>query len=872
MKYIDIKSCIQDVTLSISNILMSTFSIVILYSLVYILVFYKFLFNRGMPVGNDWNFPVFAYQLNNWLDFGLNTWSDQTGNIFGQKISFSVAIIFQLIGSFFSSIFGWDGEIYLRLLFLFSFLLGGVSAYALFLRLGSKKTFAFLGGLIFTLNPLTFNFILMGWNLALISIFSLPLILLLFDKYLESKKIRFLILTGLVYGIFGFMDSQSIIHFPVFLSVYFFIKNKINFKSLIYFTKSMILIFTIAVGLQFSWILLLIFVYDPIIASKVILNDVTRFALRFSYLNIIRGWGSVFNYQFEYAYPTQLYFFSFLPAFLLCLSLLFKKIKNQSYFFVFLFFYPFIMYLFSQHLSMYIPYTNVIRDFGRSFPYYFFAFAYFISIIKSNNKLIKYLVITLLLIFFFPFINDALYSVNDSNATGISTHGFDQRLRLYKFNNDIAEIDNYISDKKFDKKGLIVPTGGPFIIPSDKRFDGMWAAFWDYPFMFSNRLKNPMYTGYTSGYMRLFFDTYQKSFSGTCYEDDNISVFLQNLVNNNFFYIVLRNNVTSNLYGLSSDNIENCLLETKKIILVKEYIDFKLYEIKLDSFLPRFYTPRKIIVSNDSIEQLPLIVSKEDFQIRSVIFFLNQNIINTENIHNLPSEIKRTPILEFKKINPTKYRIRIHNASDSFPLVFSESFHDGWKAYLVKSKETKINLSILDKYKILDENQDNQATKEELIQYINNRWIMTIGDNKEKEIEHKKWENNKELLDYTEKYNINFISKNYQDSIQNDNLPNGKIYETWFMKPIENNENHLLTNGYANSWIIDPTKLCNQNNKCIQNANGSYDFELVVEFWPQRIFLLGLVISVITFFACTGYLIYDWLRNKNSILKKIKGV
>ena len=53
-------------------------------------------------------------------------------------------------------------------------------------------------------------------------------------------------------------------------------------------------------------------------------------------------------------------------------------------------------------------------------------------------------------------------------------------------------------------------------------------------------------------------------------------------------------------------------------------------------------------------------------------------------------------------------------------------------------------------------------------------------------------------------------------------------------------KNHLMVNGYANSWIIDPNEVCNnsgiaasfttpRNDKavCIKNPDGSYDIELV---------------------------------------------
>lgn len=40
------------------------------------------------------------------------------------------------------------------------------------------------------------------------------------------------------------------------------------------------------------------------------------------------------------------------------------------------------------------------------------------------------------------------------------------------------------------------------------------------------------------------------------------------------------------------------------------------------------------------------------------------------------------PRITFKKINPTKYMVKVEKAAKPFFLIFSESFHSGWKAYI----------------------------------------------------------------------------------------------------------------------------------------------------------------------------------------------
>lgn len=56
---------------------------------------------------------------------------------------------------------------------------------------------------------------------------------------------------------------------------------------------------------------------------------------------------------------------------------------------------------------------------------------------------------------------------------------------------------------------------------------------------------------------------------------------------------------------------------------------------------------------------------------------------------SMPPEIPQMnlPDIEWEKVNPTKYLVRIKDAKDPFLLVFSESFHKGWRAYIWPTKE-----------------------------------------------------------------------------------------------------------------------------------------------------------------------------------------
>lgn len=284
-------------------------------------------------------------------------------------------------------------------------------------------------------------------------------------------------------------------------------------------------------------------------------------------------------------------------------------------------------------------------------------------------------------------------------------------------------------------------------------------------------------------------------------------------------------------------------------------------------FLPHLYVPKQVVISDDEVASLGKISSQSGTLSRPAFYFSKQN--KNSNLNSLKKITSGTPTIEYKKINPTKYRIVVHGAKGEFPLVFSESFHNGWRAYLASPDNLKsIFNDQVAKYKILDGNEDDQANEKELKSFVDKGWITTLGDGKEKEIIHQKWDSirnvwqGNDVFDYSEKYSIDFVSKNFQGTIQNDNLPSGQFYETWSKEPIDDNKNHLVVNGYANSWLINTDILCSTQGSCIKNADGSYDFEVVVEFWPQRLFYIGLAISGTTLIICLSYLAWAWVRTR----------
>lgn len=131
------------------------------------------------------------------------------------------------------------------------------------------------------------------------------------------------------------------------------------------------------------------------------------------------------------------------------------------------------------------------------------------------------------------------------------------------------------------------------------------------------------------------------------------------------------------------------------------------------------------------------------------------------------------PSIEFFQVHPTKYRIAVHNAKKSFPLIFSEGYHPEWKIYPGNSK-----------------------------------FSSSIG-------------------------------------------------ETWFKAPL-GEDGHILVNTFANAWWIDITKIKNYK----RNPDGSIDFDLIMEYRPQRLFYLGLAITFLGFIIVSIIFIKIYKKRK----------
>ena len=75
-------------------------------------------------------------------------------------------------------------------------------------------------------------------------------------------------------------------------------------------------------------------------------------------------------------------------------------------------------------------------------------------------------------------------------------------------------------------------------------------------------------------------------------------------------------------------------------------------------------------------------------------------------------------------------------------------------------------------------------------------------------------------------------------------------------------DDHVVLNNTLNAWFVDVDEFCRQQSLCIENTDGSYDFDLEIIFTPQRWFVVGRTISFVVIFILVGYLVrYRYAKN-----------
>jgi hypothetical protein len=285
-----------------------------------------------------------------------------------------------------------------------------------------------------------------------------------------------------------------------------------------------------------------------------------------------------------------------------------------------------------------------------------------------------------------------------------------------------------------------------------------------------------------------------------------------------------------------------------------------IYKLSENIFLPRVYIPDTIVTTDKPLIYLPTLVNQYQHNLKTTFVFSKQNQGKITSKDDTVVSVSQTPVVEFRQLNPAKYRIRIHNAVDSFPLVVSVPYHDEWKLYAVPPAPTNISRQYADTYKVLKGNEDSQASLQQLQDYIEKGRVSSLGDKSLKNIVHTEYNNGTEKLAYREPYYIDYVSKNYNGTIQNENLPGVGLFEPWSGIHLKLDDyRHLKVNGYSNAWNINTSAICHTQGYCTDSIGEGRDMEFIMVFESQKEYQTGIIVSISIIMLCILYCCYQML-------------
>lgn len=777
-------------TLSLVLKNLATYGIILLLYIILTLFFLRGIINSpGIIIGGDWGFPQSIIQMQRYVEAGFYTWSDR--EILGIEQFFLNDLPFRIFMTLIIKI-GITGERYIKFFLVAAFVFPALTMYTLCRFFHCRKKVAFFAGYVYMTLPIFFNYVAMGWLFVLFSLGILPLSLMLFIKSVEQKKISYSILSGVLYSLAS-IQSQSIVWYPlVFLCfIPYLVRDK---KTLLDYAKSLFFVFIVFLGLNAFWYLPLLFGggHASVLNTKLATSTISLGTwARLSVLNILRGWGSLFNEPYEASIQNNLVFLSFLLP-LVAYSSIYVFTKNRLVIsFILLSLVPISLFTLGPEVIVKLPFSDVIRDIARFTVLSSFAYVVLLALVvnvmldhqQKYIKIIGIIISILLVMNTYPFWLGELY--------GKQRLSYDIRLRTYSIPTEYSEVEKLLAKETADLKVLYLPIAGELSTLDDQRFYGAFKGIRDIFASFSpkpgtiglsDRVK-----GITSGFILKIAEQMNQQ---------DLRHLSRLLALMNVKYIVIRKNLTHPAY-ITGYDIFKILKKTNGLRLVKAWKTVAFFENQ-DS-LSHLYIPEKILITNQDVNLISTIVSRENFKINSAIYFTSQNKrLKVLTQYNNTFFKTHNPFIEFKKINSTKYRVILHNVKNTFPLVFSEMYHSNWKLYPQELSKS------------------NTQSKIKKLQY-----------------------------------NKLFDSSNV---IQNNSLSDGPIYETLFQKSFFEN-NHFIANGYSNSWLIEPEKLCYMSNSCHQNPDQSYEIEFVIEFFAQRFFYAGLGIGILTMIVSFTYLL-----------------
>lgn len=671
-----------------------------------LLIFAIFIFpltGSGLIVGGDWTFPYSNKELSVFGRRAYTIWS-QTEIPFGTQVSHNNLYLFQILAHFWAGV-GLDGisfqkiSLFLTIIGIYAF------SYRLFMKLTKSRFASMVGALCYLFSPIVFNYLNMGWNYVLLFLALAPLFIQVSLDYFEDGKKKHIVALGLISAI-SFFQSQSIVWLPlIFICIFI---SQASRKNLLGDVRRFLLasmgISSIVMIVHLPWLLPIVLNPNNIISSTSSL-DLKRFSEVLSLSDQFRLWGSLYNQEFELAFPRTLVLFSYFPI-ILCISApLFSRLKKQLPIYILMLLLVLVaptLYIFRDSIAS-LPFSVVVRDISRFLVLTSLGISVGIAVSLSvvKNLAVRLIFCAALIFSVAPYFFGRLYTLS-GNPSPQSNEYKDFRASLLS----LPETENESLATPFSSQtNILLPTGGFIFTKTDRRFN---RDFWGVADIQGN------FSPFASG----------------IYYSDKSDPLIINLIEN---YQILGHNIDDltaffGIYGVDHLFYRSGLESTYKVQLDREGIEKKCQAVdhisdsdwsissvcKVKDPNPLIFTSISPQYSDKTIGE---ILTKKENQVESLVvlgcpesFTGDKILCGSGKIDNFGPA---SPTLVFTKKSGTEYRITATAIKGKFLLIFNQTYHPGW---IVENKTGK-----------------RQDFRHVLVNQLVNGWIVDPAMNQEGE-------------------------------------------------------------------------------------------------------------------------------------------
>jgi len=661
------------------------------------------LLRPGLIVGGDWTFPSSNKELQVFGQRAFSIWG-RLEIPSGTQISHNNLYPVQILARLWAGI-GLSGVSFQKSTLFLTIIGIYVFSYRLFVKLTKSKFASIVGALSYLFSPIVFNYLNMGWNYVLLFLALAPLFVQIGLDYFEDGKSRHIIALGLLAAI-SFFQSQSIIWLPlIFICIFVSQTTRENLsKSILKLMLASVGIGLIVTIVHLPWLLLIVLHPNNILVSTSSV-DLKRFSEVLSISDLLRLWGSLYNREFELAFPLSLSPFSYSPIIICIIAPLFSHLKNKltTYLLMLLLVIIAPTLFINREFIAHIPLSTIIRDISRFLVITSLGVSLGIALALSviRNKIFRVVICIMLIISASPFFLGRLYTLT-GNPTPQAEEYRDFRAALLS----IPEIENEPATKSIaDKTNVFLPTAGFVFTRADHRFNREYWAVADVQSNFS-----PVASGiYFSEKSDFLVSNFALNYLTLSSNIDNLTTFFGVFGVDNLLY---RSGLESTYKStLDRDGI----LKRCQPFLPQGNSDWSITSLCLikDAY-PLIYSSITPQYSNESFTKLlPEFVN---LKVRTVVLGCPEKLKEKSSICNIEkiSDLAKTiPTLSITKISETKYRVGVENIKGKFILVLNQTYHPGW---IIQNRS--------------GERQDYPHV---LVNHLVNGWVVDPATNQEKE-------------------------------------------------------------------------------------------------------------------------------------------